>query len=301
MQATTFRVAVTAILCVSLIGCAKGGDTTAAGPKIPDTADGTIKAVATQLADSHPEILWEALPASYRADINELTATFAQKMDPQLYDRTMAVMNRAVQVLQEKKEIILQSETMAMTPGDAEEKAQAVGSALAMAQTFLDSEITTLQGLGAVNWENFLATTGASLMQQVSAFQMEEGTNPMDELRALQVETLESSAETAKVRITAGDEEPEEVEMVRVEERWVPAEMAEEWPDMMANARQKLEEMTPENMQQVKGQALMGLAMAEGLIEQVAAVDSVEQFDEQIGPMIQGMLGSMAGAMPQEG
>jgi hypothetical protein len=286
---------------VSLFGCAKGGDTPQAEPKIPDTADGTIKTVATQLADSHPEILWEALPPSYRADINELTATFAQKMDPQLYDRTMAVMSRAVQVLQEKKEIILQSETMAMTPGDAEEKAQALGSGLAMAQTVLDSEIMTLQGLGALDWENFLATTGASLMQQVSTIEMEEGTNPMDELRELQVETIEASAETATVRISAGDEEPEEVEMVRVEERWVPAEMAEQWPEMMANARQKLEEMTPENMQQVKGQALMGLAMAEGLIEQVAAIDSVEQFDEQIGPMIQGMLGSMAGAMPQEG
>jgi hypothetical protein len=289
------------MLCVSLFGCSKGGDTTAAGPTIPDTADGTIKAVAMQLADNHPEIIWEALPPSYRADINELTTTFAEKMDPELYDRTMAVMNRAVQVLQEKQDIILESETMAMTPGDAEKKAQAVGSGLAMAQTVLDSEIMTLQGLGALDWQNFLATTGASLMQQASAIETEEGKTAMDDLRGIQVETIETSAETAKLRITVGDEEPEEVEMVRVEERWVPAEMAEEWPEMMADAREKLEEMNPENMQQVKGQALMGLAMAEGLIEQVAAIENVEQFDEQIGPMIQGMLGSMAGAMPQEG
>ncbi|MGD9253457.1 MAG: hypothetical protein PVG92_05945 [Holophagae bacterium] len=289
---------------MSLIGCAKGGDAPAAGPKIPDTADGTIKAVATQLADSHPEILWEALPPSYRADINELTATFAQKMDPELYDRTMAVMNRAVQVLQEKQDIILESETMAMTAGDAEKKAQAMGSGLAMVQTVLDSEIMTLQGLGALDWENFLATTGASLMQQAAAIETDEGENPMDDLRGIRVETIETSAETATLRITVGDEDSEEVEMVRVEERWVPAEMAEEWPEMMAEARQRLEEMTPENMQQVKGQALMGLAMAEGLIEQVAAIDNVEQFDQQIGPMIQGMLGSMAGsmagAMPQD-
>jgi hypothetical protein len=174
-----------------------------------------------------------------------------------------------------------------------------VGSGLAMAQTVLDSEIMTLQGLGALDWQNFLATTGASLMQQASAIETEEGKTAMDDLQSIQVETIETSAETAKLRITVGDEEPEEVEMVRVEERWVPAEMAEEWPEMMADARKRLEEMTPENMQQIKGQALMGLAMAEGLIEQVAAIDNVEQFDQQIGPMIQGMLGSTAGAMPQ--
>jgi hypothetical protein len=128
----------------------------------------------------------------------------------------------------------------------------------------------------------------------------DDGEDPMDDLRSLQVELLESAGDTATLRLIMEGEEPEDVPMTRVEGRWVPTEMAEDWPQMMSEAREKLAQMTPETMQEAKGQALMGLAMAEGMIEQVAAVETAEEFDAMVGPMIQAVMGSVAGAMPQE-
>jgi len=284
------------------LGCVQAADAAGAGTTLPDTPDGTVVAVAQNLVDHHPEIVWAALPESYRADINEITSTFAEKMDPEVYDQVMALANRAVEVLQQKKDLILASEAFESAQTDPEEFDSSMTAGIAVAQTLLGSEISTLAGLGAINWQQFLATTGRTLMEQADEIDIEEGEDPMADLETLEVETLEIGDDTAKLRLVTADEEPEEVDMVRVEGRWIPAEMAAKWPEAMASARQRLDEMTPEKVAEMKGQALMGLAMAEGVIEQIAATETVEELDAAIGPMIQAMMGSLnfAGGMEEE-
>ena len=49
---------------------------------LPDTPDGTVTFVAQRLVEHHPEVIWTALPESYRQDLTEVTAAFAEKMDP---------------------------------------------------------------------------------------------------------------------------------------------------------------------------------------------------------------------------
>ena len=293
MRISTKRMASTIGIVLLTLGCIQAADTAGAGTTLPDTPDGTVVAVAENLVNHHPEIVWAALPESYRADINEITSTFAEKMDPEVYDQVMALANRAVEVLQQKKDLILASEAFESAQTDPEEFDSSMTAGIAVAQTLLSSEISTLAGLGAINWQQFLATTGRTLMDQAEEIDIEEGEDPMADLETLEVETLEIGDDTAKLRLVTADEEPEEIDLVRVEGRWVPAEMAAKWPEAMAEARQKLDEMTPEKVAEMKGQALMGLAMAEGVIEQIAATETVEELDAAIGPMIQAMMGSL--------
>lgn len=293
MRISTKRMASTIGIVLLTLGCIQTADTAGAGTTLPDTPDGTVVAVAQNLVNHHPEIVWAALPESYRADINEITSTFAEKMDPEVYDQVMALANRAVEVLQQKKDLILASEAFESAQTDPEEFDSSMTAGIAVAHTLLSSEISTLAGLSAINWQQFLATTGKTLMDQAEEIDIEEGEDPMADLETLEVETLEIGDDTAKLRLVTADDEPEEVDMVRVEGRWVPAEMAAKWPEAMAEARQKLDEMTPEKVAEMKGQALMGLAMAEGVIEQIAATETVEELDAAIGPMIQAMMGSL--------
>jgi hypothetical protein len=293
MRLSIPRLACALILTTVALGCAKNADTgAAAAPTIPDTPDGTVTFVAQNLVDHHPEVIWLALPESYRQDITEITATFAEKMDPTIYDRTMALTRRAVEVLKEKKSLIFESTTFQSTQVDAAEIDQALTSTFAMAETVLASQISTLYGLGTIDWEQYLATTGALLLEQASALKIEDTEDPFGELATLEVETVTATDETATLRLMTANKEPEEVEMVRVEGRWIPAEFAKEWPEMVANARLKLDELTPESMAAMKTQAMMGLGMAEGLIEQIATFESAEQFDAAVGPLVQGLMAS---------
>jgi len=296
---TMFRRPVIAVfVCVVALGCAQETEIVAAQPAFPSTPDGTITAVAQGFADNHPEIIWEALPESYRADISGLTASFAAKMDPELYDRSMALALKFIDVIQSKQDIILASETVQNTGADVAAIEAKMTPTLAVVRTFFGSEISTLAGLAAIDWQAYLAGTGAQIMAQADAIPAEEGKDPFVLFDSLQIEVLEEAGDTARLRVTAAGEDPEEISLTRVENRWVPSEMAEQWQAKVAEAHARLDELTPEEVQELKGQAMFGLAMAEGFVGQLETIKTSQEFDATVGPMLQGLMGSIGNFMP---
>ena len=291
MPKTTFRFAVASLILIVAFGCARSADSIGKEPTIPDSPDGTVLAVAEGLQDNHAEILWTALPESYRSDITEITTTFAEKMDPVLYDRAFALVMRAVEVLDDRKDIILASETFKSTAADAEEIRASLSNTQVFTETLKASEIGTLAGLASVDWEQFLATTGSELIKHAAAIEAEEGENPLDDLASLKVETVDLTDDRATLRISSDNHEPEDVEMAKVEGRWVPAELADDWAQSIEEARQNLAEITPETMAAQKTQIMMFFGMADGLIEQIASLQTPEEFDAAIGPMLAPFLG----------
>jgi hypothetical protein len=289
---------VTLVLCLGVIGCSQQKEIVAAQPTFPASPDTTVEIVAANLANNHPEIVWEALPESYRADINELTAAFAAKMDPELYDRSMALALSFIDVLQAKQDIILASETVAGTGIDVDALGARMTPALEIARSFFASEVSTTAGLAVIDWQQYLAGTVAEIMKTADAIEGEEGEDPFLAFDSVEVELLEEDGDTAVVRVTADDEEPEDVAMTKIENRWVPAEMAEQWDAKVAEGHARLEEITPEKMEELKGQAVLGFAMAEGLISQLETIETPEEFDSTFGPMLEGFVANFGNFLP---
>ena len=291
MQNTISRFAVASLILVAAFGCARNADSTGKEFAIPDSPEGTVLAIAEALQNNQAEILWIALPESYRRDITEITKTFAEKMDPVVYDQGFAIVMRAVDVLDDRKDIILASETFKSTGADADEIREGLSNTQVFTDTLKESEIATLAGLGSVDWEQFLATTVNTMITNAAAIQAEGGENIFNELASLKVETVDLADDRATLRISSDNQEPEDVEMARVEGRWVPAEMADEWAQGMEDARQGLAEMTPESMAAQKTQIMMFFGMADALIEQIASLQTPEEFDAAIGPMLAPFVG----------
>jgi len=61
----------------------------------------------------------------------------------------------------------------------------------------------------------------------------------------------------ATLRMTAPDEEPEDVQLTRVEGRWVPSEMAADWDVKVAAAKEKARYDYDEELAQGKVQAMV--------------------------------------------
>lgn len=300
MRNSINRLLTASLILVVALGCAQNADSIVREQAVPDTPDGTVLAVAAALQDNHPEILWSALPESYRQDITEITHSFAEQMDPVIYDRAFAIVMRAVEVLDDRKDVILASETFKSSGADAEKIREGLSNTQVFTDTLKASEIATLSGLGKMDWEQFLATTGAEFIKHAATLDSKEGDNPLDSLDSLKVETLAVTEDRATIRISSDDHEPEEVEMARVEGRWVPAEIADEWSESIAEARQDLAELTPENMAAQKTQIMMFFGMADGLIEQIASLQTPEEFDAAIGPMLAPFMGAASMGMDEE-
>jgi hypothetical protein len=291
MHTLPSRIAVTFLILAVASGCARDAASIVKQQSLPDSPDGTVLAVVEAIQDNHAEILWAALPESYQNDITEITHGFAEKMDPEVYDRGFALIMRAFEVLDDRKDVILGSETFKSTGADDEEIRTGLNGTQVFAQALTSSEVATVDGLGSIDWGQFLATTGSEILANAAALESEDGENPLDELESLTVETLEISDDRATLRIGSAEHDPEDVEMVRVEGRWIPAEMAEEWPQFVEDAREGLAEMTPENMAAQKTQIMMFFGMAEGFIEQVASLQTPEEFDAAIGPLLAPLMG----------
>ena len=293
----TLLVAASVILAL-LIGCAKTADSVVWQPVIPDTPDGTVLAVARALQEGHAEILWSALPESFRQAIIQLTRLFAEKMDPEVYDRAFALLMRAIEVLDDRKEVILASETFKSSGADADEFRAGLAHSQILTKTLGPSEIATVNGLSTVNWEQFLAITVSEIIKQAAAMEAEKG-NMLDYLPT-KVETLEETDDRATLRISSKKHEPEEVKVVLVEGHWIPVELAEGFPRFVKETTKSLSELTPEKMAAQKTQIMMFLGMAESLIEQVAVMKTSDEFDLAFGEMFRPFLGGMGMAKEHE-
>ena len=300
MQNTVFRLATISLILIAAVGCARDADSTINEVTISDSPDGTVLAVAEALQNDHAEILWTALPKSYRQDITEITRAFSEKMDPGVYDRAFAVVMRAIEVIDDRKDIILASETFKSSGADADDIRLGLSNTLVFTDILKASDVTTVAGLGSVDWEQFLATTGNEFIKQAAAIESPDGDNPFNSLDSLKVETISVSEDRAMLRISSADHEPEDVEMAKVEGRWIPAELADDWARSIEEARQNLAEITPETMAAQKTQAMMFIGMADGLVEQIASLQTPEEFDAAIGPMLAPFMGGASMDMGEE-
>jgi len=270
---------------------------------LPDSPDGTIKAVFESLADKHPEVLWHALPASYQNDINEVTHAFANKMDAELWDTTFTLVKKAAGVLRDKKQYILESSFMDAAGDESVRIEGNWDTVLAVLDDLFSSEISKLDNLKTIDWEQYLKTTGTRIMGRAADISTAKTAEEPDEdviakLRQTTVETVSREGNVATVKVSAPGEDPEEISLTLVEGRWVPTEMADEWDEGVAEAKEKIAEISEEEIAEGKMQAMMMFGMADAVLDQLAAVNSKEELEQ----VIQGVLGpfmGMGGEEPQ--
>ena len=273
----------------------------AVAAEIPNTPDGTVRAVAEGLADRHPEVLWQALPPTYQKDISELTHAFAERMDPAVWDATFGIGRRTAALLSDKKDLILSS-SMLQAAGEGREDVEGEWDGMvSLLDSFFASKLSDLDTMKTIDWEEYIATTGRDLMNLAAEKSKADGDDTFDreftqKLLQTKVEVVSIEGDNATLRATAPDEDPEEMQLTRVEGRWVPSDMAKDWDQNVAEARQKLAAVTDEEVQQGSMQAMMMIGMVDGVLAELETVETTEEFEQALqgllGPFLGGMMGS---------
>lgn len=292
------------VVTMAVIGCGAG---TGVEPEIPNTPDGTVRAVIDGLVDHRPDVAWRALPPSYQADVTRLTQQFADTVDPALFDRVVAVSRKATVVLQSKKDLILASDTFAQSGVDPAVVDAGWESAVHMIDEVLSSDLADLESLRRLDVEALLAGTGAALMDHVASLPPppnEDTASWIEQVAALddaQVELLGRDGDDAEVSVSIPNTDPIEISMRRVEERWIPADLADEWPDAVAEAEADIASMSGDEAAQTRMQLLFGLGVVETFIDQIDEMTSPEDFDALVGGLVGGLLQSQAAQAIAEG
>jgi len=264
--------------------------------EIPDTPDGTVIAVAEALADRHPEVLWHALPSTYQRDITELTHVVAQRMDPNVWEAAFGLGLKLTGILRDKKAIILESKFLDAAGDERQRIEDGWDTGVSVLNDFVTSDLSSLETLQTMDWGNFLTTTGRDLMIHAAEASKTNDDNAFDreftqKLEQTKVEVVTRDDNQATVRVSSPDEDPEEVDLTRVEGRWVPSDMAADWDQKIAEAKQELADASDEEIQQSSMQAMMVIGMIDGVLTQLETVETSEQLEQAI----QGFLGPFLG------
>lgn len=266
---------------------------------VPDTPDGTLLACAEAFTKNKPGVIWEAMPASYRKDVTSLVHDAAAKMDAEVYDKTFVILNKTLGVLKDKREFVLElirkDANVSMMIQDKDALEQNWDNVVDLLSIITDSEIQTLDALKGLDVGRFVAKTGSKMMvkiEQLSKLAPEdEFAKIKNTMATLKVEVISFDGATAKVKILAEGEKPEEEEMIKVEGKWIPKELAEGWNDMIAEAKKSVSEMTGEELKQQKPMIMGMMTGIETALDQLAEAETSEEFAKIIEQLMNNMMG----------
>ena len=251
----------------------------------PDEPDAAVRFVANQLAAMNGEVLWDALPESYQADITNLAKRSSEKIDAENYGRTFVLLARIAGLIENKSDFICHTK---LGGGLPEESLPEIKRALPLLSTLLrdfsTGAISTHAGLqdfdGRVFFEEF--TTGLLRFIEASANLDAASTFSISDLASLEVKVVEQDVNTASLETVLPGSAPEREDYVRVEDRWLPLPFAEMWGAEISKANSSLQAVTAEQVNANKVQAGMILGILEGVMSQIEGADSQESFDRAL-------------------
>ena len=260
--------------------------------------DQAVMAVVDGLGENQPQVIWQALPASYQNDVSGLVREFAGQMQDSLWDQIFGALTKLTRVLDEKRQFVLEHPRVVQQLSKSPNAEATYDAVVALLKTILSSDISSLQRLSDFDGERFLATTGSQVMAQLGdlAALAPDSKETLDEISSLSVTLSRTEGERAWVLIEKPDEKTEEVEFVLVEGKWVPAAMAEGWDSGIADAREQLSQVVVDPAQ--TAQAEIVLAVVDGALEGLLVAQTSEEFqaslEGMIGLAMMGVMGSVA-------
>jgi hypothetical protein len=288
-------VAVVGVITV-LIGCS---GVQKKGP--PKTAEGAVKAVVEGLQQNKPVVLWDALPASYQKDVDELVHTAAGKVDPGLWNAVWDLFGKLVTVAKTKKDMILKSPMMAESKKAVkmDELSKNWDVVVDLLDTMAKCDLSKIEKAKTISMGDVLATTGADFMakaQKLSQVMPPEKMqdNPWVMLKTVKVTPVKTEGNTATLKIEGGGQPAEEFKFVKVEGKWIPMELEALWTREITKAKKQVAEMKKADPKETEQAVAMIKAFNNGL-QTVIDSKTQEQFNVGISQLMGPIMGLITG------
>lgn len=275
-------------------------------PQAQAGPDKTFTAAMKAIESNQPDQIFAMLPPSYQKQIDEIVTGFAGKMDMELWTQGRAIAQRVAGLATSKRDLMIE---IAMKDREDDFNQEELGASIdAFAQMLgliANGPITDLQRLRQGNVQQLLATEGRKIMQtmekasKVAPTQQAQEANFWEKARQTKVETESISGDNATLKITVGKDLVESVDMVKIEDRWIPSEWAADWQEMFDGAKEGIAAIdftSPEGQQQ-KMQTMMAMGMLNMVVGQLEQAKTAEDLQSALmGLMMMGSMGFGGGA-----
>lgn len=277
-------------------------------PQVHAGPDKTFSQAMKAIENNRPDEIFAMLPPSYQQQIDEIVTGFAGKMDMELWQQGRKIAQKVAGLTTSKRDLMIE---IAMKDREEDfDKAELAASIDAFGQMlgmFANGPISDLQRLRQGKVQDLLATEGRKIMQtmekasKVAPTPQAQEANFWEKARQTKVATEAIEGDNATLKVTVGKDLVESIEMVKIENRWIPAEWAEDWQEMFDGAKEGIAaiDFTSPEGQQKKMQSMMVMGMlnmAVGQLEQAQTADDLQS--ALMGLMMMGSMGFGGGGAP---
>lgn len=256
---------------------------TVAEVTLSDKPDAVVRQVAAALADNHPEVLWFALPASYQNDVKGLVKLAAEKIDPDIYHLFFHSLRRTVNAAKSQKERLQKHEFLDRLPVNKKALIENWDQLTEICDRLFTSELCSIEEMKKFDPPRFLAGTGADVLKQLSKVgEVAEGFTvgkTLDRLKNTRATLINETGDTAVVSIEAPGEKPTDATFVKIEGKWLPKALVEDWPGWIESARKQIDGFAKADILKNRDQALLIVDSLGGFAESLSKVPDDKQFD----------------------
>lgn len=288
----TLRIVAVVACCAALfavnVGCkkdsAEAGKAAVSSVKVPDEPDKAIMAGVEALKNNKPVEIYALLPKSYQKDIQDVVNVVTSNLDKEIFELAMQVLDKSASALEKHGDKIAEK----FGAGAPIDLKVAFSGFQKFYKLMKEAKLTDYDAVKKLDVAGFLAQHGGKLMTEgMNAFKTFNAKDFEDYNKVISnfsVKVKETQGDTAKVEISvAGDTET--VDLKKVEGVWVPKEMAEDWSEMIAEAKKEVEQGMKEAMAN-KEQAKQILQMALTAITQFESSGDINQLQALMGGMM---------------
>jgi len=257
---------------------------------VDDSAEGAVKALIADVAEGKTSSLWAALPESYQSDINEVVQGFGNGVDPAMWGQIIGTLEQLHGLLTDKAEFIINTPTV-QNSGQVDQIRMAVPGVAAFLKILLDN--FSLEALKSFDGEAFFAGPAAQIVAMGNAMsQMLPGGISLSKLNETKIETVSEEGDSATLKMTnpMDPDQAEEVEFVRVDGHWLPADLANDWDANMEMVREQLKTL-PETSQQAAMQVGMVTGMVNAGLAPLQQAEDQESFNKAFDEVQQQVMG----------
>jgi hypothetical protein len=252
------------------------------------TAKEFVDLVIAEVKKKNNLVYWDALPASYQKDVEEVANLAISKVDPAIFVQIENVGKRAIKVLRTKKEMVLATPMVQQVPGDVQ-LPRIYDPAVDLLEAYVVSDFLKPQRIkeGRIRdlLGNYMRNANAKMEQLIAVLPADL---PFRDQFAVGIPEgfryeLEEIGSKASLKLLYREQPPVPMVLVQEQGRWLPEQLVENWSAQVKQIKAQIQNVTPEQMAQAKQQvgAVIGLTI-NPVIGQLENASSQAEFDEAI-------------------
>jgi hypothetical protein len=250
----------------------KSADTIRTAPQGSESPEAAIRTVLKGLHENHPDAVWLALPSSYQRDVNELMHLVARRLHPEAWRWFLQISAKGARLARALSSA--EQEAPPDIPSDNEAEPSKVWIRLAESLERLSrSGPEGLVALQTGDMGHWIRSEGRRLMPELrnNMEGFEEWIASIDPASA-RLTVTKSNGDTATIEYESSSSTAREIELVRVEGKWIPRQLSDEWGPALAGARDLVQRVLPsDNPRENFGLPFQLLSSADFFIDQAQA------------------------------